>query len=211
VAFANIFRGLPFDGQGYRGTLVSLLNPYGLAGGVLFLLLFVVHGAIWLSAKCDAELQREAAALAGRLWWVLLAVVVVFLAATWVDTPLYGNYLAMPLLWLVPLVAVLALVAVKRSLALRRYWLAWAASAATIVAVTFFGVIGLFPNLFPSRLAPESSSLTAFNSASTGKTLTIMLVVVLIFVPMVIAYQAWAYHLFRHRVSAASIDHEVGY
>jgi len=207
VAFANIFRGLPFDGQGYHGTVASLLNPYGLAGGVLFVLLFVVHGAIWLSAKCDGELQRQAAAAAGRVWWVLLAVAVVFLAATWTDTGLYGNYLAHPVLWLVPLVAVGALLGVKRCLLGGRYWLAWASSALTIVGVTFFGVIGLFPNLFPSRQAPDTS-LTAFNAASTPRTLTLMLVVVVLFVPLVIAYQAWAYRLFRHKVTAATLDHE---
>jgi cytochrome d ubiquinol oxidase subunit II len=207
VAFANIFRGLPFDARGYHGTLFSLLNPYGLAGGLLFLLLFVVHGALWLSAKCEGELQRQAVAAAGRAWWVLLVVAVVFLVATWFDTKLYRNYLSHPVLWLVPLVAVAALLGVRRLLGQGRYWLAWAASALTIVTVTFFGVIGLFPDLFPSRHAPEAS-LSAFNSASTPKTLTIMLVVVLLFVPVVIAYQAWAYRLFRHKVTPATLDHE---
>ena len=207
VAFANIFRGLPFDETGYFGTLTSLLNPYGLAGGVLFLLLFLVHGATWLAVKTDGDLQRGAVRAAGALWWALLAVAVLFLAASWFDTKLYGNYLAQPLLWLVPLLAVAALLGVKVAVVKGRYWSAWACSAVTIVAVTFFGVIGLFPNMFPSRTAP-AANLTAHNAASTPGTLLIMLVVVAIFVPIVIAYQVWAYHLFRHKVTAATLDTE---
>ena len=44
VAFGNIFQGLPMDGNGYHGTLFTLLNPYGLLTGVLFVLLFLLHG-----------------------------------------------------------------------------------------------------------------------------------------------------------------------
>ena len=207
VAFANIFRGLPFDQTGYFGTLVSLLNPYGLAGGILFLLLFVVHGAVWLAVKSEGDLQRSAVRAAGALWWALLGVAVLFLAASWVDTKLYANCLAHPVLWLVPLAAVAALLGVKVFVGKGRYWTAWACSALTIVAVTFFGVIGLFPNLFPSRTVP-AASLTAHNAASTPKTLLIMLVVVAIFVPIVLAYQAWAYRLFSHKVTAATLDTE---
>jgi cytochrome d ubiquinol oxidase subunit II len=207
VAFANIFRGLPFNETGYFGTLVSLLNPYGLAGGILFLLLFVVHGATWLAVKSEGDLQRSAVRAAGGLWWALLVVAVLFLGASWFDTKLYANYLAHPALWLVPLLAVAALLGVKLFVTKGRYWTAWACSAVTIVAVTFFGLIGLFPNMFPSRTVP-AASLTAHNAASTPKTLLIMLVVVAIFVPIVLAYQVWAYHLFRHKVTAATLDTE---
>ncbi|MBW2220099.1 MAG: cytochrome d ubiquinol oxidase subunit II, partial [Deltaproteobacteria bacterium] len=52
VAFANIFQGIPFDQNGlYHGTLFTLLNPYGLLGGALFVLLFIVHGSLWLAIK----------------------------------------------------------------------------------------------------------------------------------------------------------------
>ena len=207
VAFANIFRGLPFDQNGYFGNLFSLLNPYGLCGGVLFLLLFLVHGALWLTIKTEGELQARAVATARLLWWPLVVVAVVFLGASWFDTPLYANYLAHPVLFLEILVTVAALLGIPFAVARKRYWCAWASSALTIVGATFFGVIGLFPNMFPSRTAPEVS-LTAHNAASTPGTLLIMLVVALIFVPIVIAYQAWSYNLFRHKVTAATLDTE---
>jgi len=199
VAFANIFRGLPLTAEGYQGTLVSLLNPYGLLGGALFVLLFLVHGAIWLAVKTTGDLRATAASTAAKLWVPALLTAVLFLAVTWFDTPLYRNYLANPGLFLVLLLTVAALLGVRPLLSKAAYWRAWAASAVTIAGATFFGVIGLYPNMFPSRLDP-ATSLTAFNASSSPMTLTIMLTVVAIFVPIVLAYQAWVYKTFSHQI-----------
>ena len=60
AAFANILRGIPIDGDGiYHGTLLTLLNPYGLLGGDLFLLFFLIHGAIWLAIKSEGGLHNN--------------------------------------------------------------------------------------------------------------------------------------------------------
>ncbi len=90
------------------------------------------------------------------------------------------------------------------------FWKAWAASGLTIVGATFYGVIGLFPNMFPSRVDADAS-LTAFNASSTPMTLTIMLVVVAIFVPLVLGYQIWTYKLFSGKVTEASLADEHAY
>jgi cytochrome d ubiquinol oxidase subunit II len=83
VAFANIFRGLPIDQEGiFQGTLFTLLNPYGLAGGILFVLLFMVHGTLWLAVKSTGELHDRAARLVPKLWAALLVMAVLFLLAT---------------------------------------------------------------------------------------------------------------------------------
>jgi cytochrome d ubiquinol oxidase subunit II len=205
VAFANIFRGMPIDGEGiFRGNLFSLLGWYGLLGGVLFLALFLVHGSLWLAIKSEGDLHDRAAAAAGRLWPVLVAVAVIFLTASYVETPLYENYLGSPALLLVILVTVAALLGIKVFLVKRAYFKAWFASALTIVAATFYGVIGLYPNMFPSRI-DSAYSLTAHNSASSPMTLKIMLTVVIIFVPIVLAYQIWAYNLFKGKVGEEDI------
>ncbi len=202
VAFANIFRGIPIDQKGvYLGNLFTLLNPYGLLGGVLFVLLFLVHGALWLCIRSEGDLQARAVAAASRLWPVEVGAAVVFLAASFFSTRLYDNYLANPLLFVVILLTVAALFGIRVFLAQRAFFKAWAASALTIVGATFYGVIGLFPNMFPSSIDP-AFSLTAHNASSTQLTLTIMLVVVAIFVPIVLAYQAWAYNLFKTKVTA---------
>ncbi len=201
VAFANIFRGIPIDVEGiYRGTLFTLLNPYGLLGGVLFVLLFFVHGSLWLAIKSEGELQERGAAMAAKLWPVLLGVAAVFLVATSFATKLYNNYMRMPILFVIPLLAVAALFLTRIFIAKAAWWKAWFASSLTIMAVTLFGVVGLYPSLLPSSLNP-AYSMTIHNSASSPLTLKIMLGVALVFVPIVIGYQAWVYNLFKHKVT----------
>jgi cytochrome d ubiquinol oxidase subunit II len=211
VAFANIFQGIPIDQDGiYLGNLLTLLNPYGLMGGVLFVCLFLVHGALWLAVRADGSLAQRAERLAGKLWPVLAGVAVVFLVASYTFTPLYGNYLANPVLFLVPAICVAAIVGIKYFLMQSAYFKAWLASATTIVSCTFFGIIGLFPNLFPSSL-DAAYSLTAHNASSSPLTLKIMLIVVVLFVPVVLAYQVWAYKLFSVKVTDDDLAHEEMY
>ena len=211
VAFANIFHGLPIDQDGiFQGTLFTLLNPYGLAGGILFVILFLVHGVLWLAVKSTGELHDRAAKLAPKLWAALLAMAVLFLLATRRATFLYDNYMANPLLFLILAVTVLALVMIRVFIQKGALWRAWFASCATIVGTTLFGVVGLYPKLLPSSLNP-AYSLTISNSSSSPLTLKIMLAVALTFVPIVIAYQVWVHHLFRHKTGEEDLEHEEGY
>jgi cytochrome bd ubiquinol oxidase subunit II len=211
VAFANIFQGIPFDDKGvFHGTLFTLLNPYGILGGVLFVVMFVTHGLLWLALKTEGPLHDRAGATASNMWVVLLVVTVAFLVYTWSATHLYDNYLANPLLLLMLLAAVVGLVLARVFMAQQQWWKAWFSSCFFIVTATLFLVIGLFPNLYPSSLDPVYS-LTIYNSASSPMTLKIMLVVALIFVPIVIAYQGWTYYLFKHKITDEDLHSEEAY
>jgi cytochrome d ubiquinol oxidase subunit II len=216
VAFANIFKGIPIDADGNnQGNLLTLLNPYGLMGGLLFVLLFLMHGSLWLAIKTEGEVHRRAASLAKQLWLPLLGAAVLFLIATWFSTRLYDNYIKNPLLYIVPL-ALIPLMAVGGLLMNRvfigkqEWWKAWAASCVTIVGTTLFGVVGLFPNMLPSSLNP-AFNLTIYNSASSPLTLKIMLGVALTFVPVVIAYQTWVYRFFKDKVREDELDYHESY
>ena len=211
VAFANIFQGIPFDDKGaFHGTLLTLLNPYGIVGGVFFVIAFVTHGLLWLAIRSTGPIHDRAASFLPKVWAALLVVAVIFLVHTWFATRLYGNYLRNPILFAVPLLAVAALVAVRAFIARQAWWKAWFANSLFILTATLFGVVGLYPNLYPSSLNP-SYSLTAFNSSSSPLTLTIMLVVALIFVPIVIAYQTWAYMLFGNKVTDENLASDEAY
>ncbi|SFN06284.1 cytochrome d ubiquinol oxidase subunit II [Thermodesulforhabdus norvegica] len=207
VAFANIFQGIPIDGEGrFHGTLLTLLNPYGLLGGILFCLLFSYHGLLWLLAKVnEGELRERTLRMARTLWVPLVLSIVAFLIATWFKTDLYRNYLENPIFYSVPAVIIPAavvggLVASRYYLGKPKRWLPWICSAVMIIGTTFFGILGLYPNLLPSSIDPRFS-LTAFNASSSPLTLKIMLTVVLIFVPIVIAYQLWTYRLFAYPIT----------
>lgn len=216
VAFANIFEGIPIDANGhFQGTLFTLLNPYGLLGGVLFLTLFMLHGCLWLAVKTEGALQERAAAFARKIWVLVLLAAVSFLVATGYATSLYDNYLKNPFLYalplvLIPLSTVTALLMTRRFLGLGKHWKAWFASCVTIVGTTLFGVAGLYPNLLPSSLSP-AYSLNIYNSSSSPLTLKIMLTVVLILVPIIIGYQTWAYRFFKDKVSEQDLSYDEGY
>ena len=205
VAFGNIFQGLPMDGSGYHGSLLGLLNPYGLLTGVLFVLLFLVHGCLYISAKTVGPVADRAAGLSKKLWLFLLATAVAFLVYTYFATSLYNNYFGMPLLLIVPLLTVLSLLGIRIFAAGGAYLKALFSSCLTILLVTFTGVIGLFPNLIPSSIDARYS-LTIFNSSSSIYTLKIMTGVALLFVPIVIAYQIWTYRIFKGKIGPDDIS-----
>lgn len=209
VAFGNIFRGIPINmvnGQFvYEGNFFLLLNPYALLTGVFFVLFFAYHGALWLSCKTTDGLAERSAAMAKKLFIPLVVVAVAFLVYTFFATHLYDNYFSMPVFFIVIAVCVVSLLASGFTKGVT----AFALSCLAIVATVFTGIIGLFPDLIPSNLDPKFS-LTAFNTSSSQYTLTIMTVVVLIFVPIVLAYQIWAYYIFRKPVSPEDVaDPEV--
>jgi cytochrome d ubiquinol oxidase subunit II len=209
VAFGNIFSGLPMDATGYHGGLLSLLNPYGILTGLLFVCMFAVHGALYATVKTTGDLSARSFALAKTLWLPLLLVAVLFLGYTAYATKLYVNYAKVPALFIVPLIAVLALVAVQAYMIYNKPLKAFVASCLTIVFVVVTGVVGLFPNMIPSSLDP-AYSLTIFNSSSSQYTLMIMTVVAFIFVPTVILYKIWAYRIFRAPVTEKDVmeNHE---
>jgi cytochrome d ubiquinol oxidase subunit II len=205
LGFGNIFQGLRFDSAGYHGTFWQLFNPYGLLTAVLFITLFLQHGALYLVYKTEGALAARASRWAGSLWFMVLAVAAVFLVYTGFATRLYDNYLAHPAWFLVPLLAVAALVAVKVFQVGARVLPAFLASCATILLVIATGVVGLFPNLIPSRLDP-AASLTIMNSSSSQYTLRLMAIVALVFVPIVVVYQLLVYRFFRSKTTRKEVE-----
>jgi cytochrome d ubiquinol oxidase subunit II len=210
VAFGNIFEGIPMRNDfaalqfSYEGSLIGLLNPYGLVTGVLFVLLFAVHGALYIAIKTVGDLSIRANALANKLWPALLVVAVIFLGYTYPATKLYDNYLKAPVLLVIPLIAVASLILVKVFAAKSESGKAFIFSCLTVLFVVATGVTGLFPNLLPSNLDP-ASNLTIFNSSSSPLTLKLMTGVAFVVVPIVIAYKVWVYRIFRAPVTSEDI------
>lgn len=205
VAFANLFMGIPIDGNGvYYGNILKLLNPYGIAGGIFFLFMFCLHGSLWLANKSEGIMHERAVFTAKVLWPLVLALAIAFLALSAFYTNLYANYIAHPTLLIFPIVAVTALLTLRAMMAGDNWLGAWFCSALFIIAVTYFGVLGMYPGLVLSSLDP-SYSVTIMNGASSPLTLKIMLGVVLVGIPVVICYQTWVYTVFGHKVTSETI------
>ncbi|MDR2460016.1 MAG: cytochrome d ubiquinol oxidase subunit II [Deltaproteobacteria bacterium] len=215
VAFSNLFRGLPIqlqDVQGagqfymYQGNILNLLHPYCLLGGVVFILLFLVHGALYLSWRVEkSELKNKAFYMAKITWPLFLIAFLVYVAFTflWAFAPfLEGNYLKVPILFALPaLCAVLFLLSGYYIYFKNSPGRAVLASCGGILTFTLTGVMGMYPNLIPSRIDP-ASNLTIQAGASTIPTLTIMFCVAGVMVPVVIIYQIWAHKKLSWEVKA---------
>lgn len=205
VAFANIFRGIPLENGVFKGSFLGLLNPYAVFGGVFFISIFLLHGAVWLAVKTSGQLYEKAKKLTGVLWVWVLVITVGFLVYTYLETGLYANYLSFPVLFIVPLMAVAALALCRIYLSKDAMWKAWFTSAAFIISCTFFCIIGLFPNMLPSTIDPDVNTINCYDAASSPLTLKVMLAVVLMFIPMVLAYQVWAYMLFSKKIESGDM------
>ncbi len=194
VAFANIFEGIPIDAKGiFHGTLFSLLNPYGLLGGITFVLVFAMHGANWIAFKNRGTDLEERARNVGKWVWALAVVMaVIFLFASYIKTSLWENYMNHPILVIFPLLSVVGFFLVPAGLLKRRYFLSWIGSGLGIIGFSAWGFAGLFPNMLPSSLNP-AWNLTCFNASSSPLTLKIMTVVAFIFVPIMLLYKIWTY------------------
>jgi cytochrome bd ubiquinol oxidase subunit II len=203
LGFGNIFQGLRFDANGYHGSFWQLFNPYGLLTAVLFVTLFLQHGALWLAYRTEGDVGERSAKSAGVLWFIVLVAAAAFLVLTGFKTRLYENYAAHPFLIAVPVLAVAALVLVK--VAGTRRLAAFVASCATILLVMATGLVGLFPNLIPSLL-DATANLTIYNSSSGHYTLRLMAIVALVFVPIVVVYQFLIYRLFRSKVGRGEAE-----
>lgn len=201
VAFANIVQGVALDhGHNYTGTLFDLLNGYALLGGLTTLLLFFTHGVVFVSLKTDGEIRARARTLAGRAGLVAIVVAAAFLLWTVIA------HFSVGLVVLAVLTAVALVVSWILNLRGAEGW-SFGFMAATIALAVVSLFVALFPNVMPSSPDPQNS-LTIANASSTDTTLTIMTWVAVIFLPLILAYQAFTYWVFRKRVTRASIPAE---
>ncbi|MDH2425377.1 cytochrome d ubiquinol oxidase subunit II [Sphaerisporangium sp. TRM90804] len=194
AAFANIVHGVPLDvGHAYRGSPLTLVNPYALLGGAATLVLFALYGAVFLALRTEGELRAAAARAARRLGLVALVVVGAFLVTTELDS-------GKPVTWLTAAMAVMAVAAALVATVRRRDGWAFAANAAAIVAVTATLFMNLWPNVMPA-LDP-ANTLTVYDASSTPYTLSVLTWVAGILTPVVLTYQAWTCWVFRKRLTA---------
>jgi len=238
VAIGNLFVGLPFRFDetlrvSYQGGLLEQLNPFGLYCGIVSALMLAMHGGALLLLRADvvvAQRARKAViglALAlsvlfilGGVWlmkmdgWVLMTHDT-FNAAL---TPLQKsvrivpggwllNYTTWSWLWCVPVLALVMLLLTALGAWRGRHWSTFLASCTAITTIIATAGLSLFPFLLPSRSDP-TSSLTLWDACSSHKTLWIMLLVVIIFLPIVLAYTSWVYRVLRGHVTIEKIREE---
>jgi cytochrome d ubiquinol oxidase subunit II len=202
VAFGNLVRGVPIDAEmNYVGGFFNLLNPYALLAGVATLLTFTLYGAIFLSLKTDGELRERANAAARRLWLPVVLVLLALLIATYFESDILEHLGVNP--GIIPLTGMASILLAGYFIRKRMDAWAFLTTALSIVFSLFTMFLILYPRVMVSSLNPDYS-LTIYNASSTDYTLTVMTIVALIFVPIVLAYQAWSFWVFRERLTTDS-------
>jgi cytochrome d ubiquinol oxidase subunit II len=199
VAFANMARGVPIDADmNYTGNLLTLLNWYGLLGGIATIVAFLLHGANFLSLKLSGEMQERAQSVARKIFPVELVVMILLLIGTYIATDIYTRLGINP--GILPMAGILALFAAGYFIFKKQEMWAFILIGLNIIItqITFFTI--LYPRVMISSTSPLYN-LTIYNASSTHYTLTVMTIVALIFVPIILIYQGWTYYIFRKRIS----------
>jgi cytochrome d ubiquinol oxidase subunit II len=203
VALANIVHGVPIDAdKQFTGTVLTLLNPYALLGGLTTLGLFALHGAVFVALKTDGPVREDAGRLAERLAVPVGVVAGVF--ALWTQLALGKTWT-----WVAVVVAAAALLGVVRATRVRREGRAFALTTVTIASAVVLLFGSLFPAVMPSTTDP-AYSLTIENASSSPYTLMVMTWIAVAMLPFVLLYQGWTYWVFRRRITLDRIPEYTG-
>ncbi len=216
----------------YTFGLFDLLNPFAILCGVVSIAMLLTHGAVYLAVKTDGEVARRARTISrlAAVAWVLLF----SLAGLWLWRGPFGyavtagalpdampdplakvamaqsgawlaNYRRLPATLIVPALGLAAPVLVAALSGSRRRLAVFVVSSLGIAGVIGSMGVSLFPFLLPSSSHPQSS-LTVWDASSSHRTLGIMLIAVIIFLPIVLAYTAWVYRVMRGPVTSTYIE-----
>lgn len=201
VALGNIAWGVPLrDNHEFAGTLLGLLNPYALLVGLTTLSLFMMHGSIYLVLKSEGAFHEKVRG------WVRNTIIffTICYAITSFATLLFVPHMvatikAHPFLFALPVLNMLAIANVPREIHHGRDFAAFLSSCAACAALMALFGLGMYPDLVAAS-NDVSNSLTIYNSASSEKTLGIMLVMAVAGIPLVLAYTSSIYWVFRGKV-----------
>ncbi|HSV60836.1 MAG TPA: cytochrome d ubiquinol oxidase subunit II [Variovorax sp.] len=221
----------------YTGSFLGLLNPFALVCGLLSVAMLVMHGANWLQLKTEglvAERARRFGSICAILTVVLYVLAGVllykFIGGYLITSPVvpggpsnallktvalqpgawFANYAAHPWLYIVPALGVAGAALSWLFMLARRALPALLASGLAIAGIILSVGVSMFPFILPSSIDPRAS-LTVWDSSSSHLTLFIMLVCVLIFLPMILAYTSWVYAVLRGKVDADDIANDRGH
>ena len=198
VAFANIVAGVPINANGdFTGSLLTLINPFAVLGGVVTASLFLLHGLHFVALKTEGDVHHKAVAASAKVAPVTIVAGATFLIWNQVER---GETWT----WIPVVVAAVGLVASVLATRAGRDGAAFLGTGIAIAAAVLALFGSLYPDVMPSTTDP-AFSLTVENASSTPYTLRIMSWVAVLLTPVVLGYQAWSYWVVRQRIGTRHI------
>jgi cytochrome d ubiquinol oxidase subunit II len=197
ITLGALLQGITIEGRAYGGGWWDWLSPFTLLVGVSLVIGYALLGACWLIWKTEGELHAKARRFAKWLLPALLiAIGTVSLATPFLEGKYYERWFEAPGLFVVvPMPLLVLLIA----------WGAWRSIGSGRDSAPFFWVLGLFglslvglgisiwPDVIPGRVS-------IWEAASPPDSQLFMLVGSAVLVPLILAYTAWSYWVFRGKV-----------
>lgn len=201
VAVGNVLQGVPVGADGeLHVSLLGLLTPFPLFTGILCVILFALHGTLYLLLKTENDFQHQLQRLAKFLWGIFaILYVIVSGYAIFAIPEATRNFPAHQWLWFLPVLNTIVILNMIFMIQKHRYGLAFVSSCVNIVVLVSLLGAALFPDLLISNI-DQANNLNIYNAASSQKTLRIMTVILIIGMPLVVAYSIFIYRTFRGKV-----------
>lgn len=202
IVMGNLIPGISVDEhKEFIGNFLDLLNPYAFLVGILTVALFGMHGIIYVLMKTEGELHDK---MRGWVNPSIIAFIMLYIITT-TATLIYFPHMAeairnRPIFFLIALLNMFAIANIPREIHLGKDGRAFLSSCLNIICLLILYAVGTFPNWIRALNEPSNYSLTIWNSASSVKTLEILLLMAIIGVPLVVSYTFAVYWIFRGKV-----------
>jgi cytochrome d ubiquinol oxidase subunit II len=197
IMLGALVQGIAVDNRAYVGGWFDWLTPFSVMTAVALVIGYALLGACWLIMKTEGELRADAFGFARKLSiGLLIAIGVVSLWMPFLDAQYFTRWLSWPSILAVAPVPVLTLLAAWRLIAS----LAAGREREPFVATLSLFLLcyaGLGINLYPKIVPP---SISIWDAAAPDQSLGFLLVGAAVLVPIILAYTAYAYWVFRGKV-----------
>ncbi len=201
VALGNVIVGVPLDANmEFTGNFFTLLRPFPLAIGLLGLNAILLQGSTYAALKTSSDIQNRSKDLTKRLWVSFIVLFALSSVMAFVYVP--GSATSI-LAWLATAVVIASWVMIKQALSKGKDALTFYMSSLSFVGL--WGIVGAihFPNLVKASNDP-AFSLTIYNASSTQLTLTVMLIIAALGMPLVFLYTYYIFKIFKGKVEVAN-------
>ena len=205
VALGNIIVGLPIGAdKEFLGNFWTLLNSYSVFLGLTVVVMFRLHGRLYLLLKTEDDLQKIILKRVMLSWiiFVLFYIGLTFWTLFGISYSL-NNFNDNSIWYLIPVLSFLAIILIPIFVKQKKYLLAFLMSSISVAFSVVLAGLTIYPNLVISNIS-KGFSLTIFNASSSNLTLYTMFIMACIGIPLVLVYKFIVYSVFRGKVKLDS-------